>query len=121
MGIIHNSGDSATRRPLFCAVLPRCVALTARFLKPDRPEQRIKRGPFIPAHRRTNFLIADEIDIGMDKLTRLKFVNDFLPELNKIIPTIVLITPHGPEDFYVPHAREYLVTKKNGVSTMRVA
>lgn len=74
--------------------------------------------PFIPANRRANLLILDEMEIGLDRVTRDKFVTDFLPKLNEIIAHIVLITPQSSEDFYIPNAKEFIIEKRKGISKL---
>lgn len=69
--------------------------------------------PLIPSNRRFNFVILDEPDCHMDEQTRERFVQNMIPAIQEVIPTIVLITPFDTEyDFN----RKFNVVKKKGVS-----
>jgi hypothetical protein len=76
--------------------------------------------PFVPANKRLSFIIFDEIESGMDEQTRKLFVDEFLPKLQIAFPLIVLITPMSRKEFLIPEAKEILVTKENGVSTVSI-
>jgi DNA repair exonuclease SbcCD ATPase subunit len=66
----------------------------------------------VPASRRSNILILDEPDANLGQEMRDNFVK-FLPYLNKIVPHIIIITPHN---YQYPNARVFTVVKKNGWS-----
>ena len=74
--------------------------------------------PYIPASKRLNLLIIDEIETGMDEVVLSKILNEFIPELNRIISNVVLITPQSRETFNVPGAFELTIVKKNGISSI---
>lgn len=50
--------------------------------------------PLIPRNRRSNLIVLDEFEAGLDKPTRELLINKFLPALNKIVPHIIFITPN---------------------------
>lgn len=75
--------------------------------------------PFIPDNYRSNILILDEIESGFDASSQEKFINDFLPILNQVVPNIIMITPKSEREFYIPNATTMLVTKKDGKSTIK--
>ena len=50
--------------------------------------------PLIPRNRRSNLIVLDEFEAGLDKPTRELLVDKFLPALNKIVPHIIFITPN---------------------------
>jgi DNA repair exonuclease SbcCD ATPase subunit len=70
----------------------------------------------LPAHARTNIMILDEIDSGMDEEGRNQFINMFLPELNKVVPHIIVITPLMDE---YPDARNITVVKEGRWSRLK--
>lgn len=71
--------------------------------------------PLLPADKRTNLMILDEMDANMSEETRRLFATDFLPYLRKLVPTLFVVTP----DQRTPYpGRQLLVTKKNGVSSI---
>jgi DNA repair exonuclease SbcCD ATPase subunit len=76
--------------------------------------------PFIPAHARCNLVVLDEIESGLDKPSRTKLVNEFIPLLNTLVPNVVLITPNTEKFFPVPNAVTYLVQKKNNFSKVYI-
>lgn len=71
--------------------------------------------PMLPATRRSNFIVFDEMDANMSEETRKLFATDYLPWLNTMIPTVVVVTP----DTRTPYpGRNMLVTKQGAVSTL---
>jgi DNA repair exonuclease SbcCD ATPase subunit len=76
--------------------------------------------PFIPDNYRCNALFLDEVESGMDSSSQEKFVNDFLPILNQVVPNIFIITPKSEKEFYIPNSANYLVTKQGGKSTIKL-
>lgn len=74
--------------------------------------------PFIPPHKRFNFIIFDEIEAGMDIPSRRLFMEEFIPALQQVFSTIVCLTPKDKSEFFSPHAKELVVRKKNGVSRL---
>ncbi|QZE56400.1 hypothetical protein pEaSNUABM40_00206 [Erwinia phage pEa_SNUABM_40] len=71
--------------------------------------------PFIPAGRRTNFIVLDEPDNSCSPAVSEHIVNNFLPILKQIIPNVYWITPNGVEHF---SDNQWTVTKKNGTSVL---
>lgn len=74
--------------------------------------------PFIPPHKRFNFIIFDEIEAGMDIPSRRLFMEEFIPALQQVFSTVVCLTPKDKSEFFSPHAKEIVVRKKNGVSKL---
>jgi DNA repair exonuclease SbcCD ATPase subunit len=74
--------------------------------------------PLVPSERRTNFCVLDEPDAHMDPATRDRFATHFLPALQQIVPSVNLITPLPTE---YDSARELVVVKRDGVSTLKEA
>lgn len=71
--------------------------------------------PFIPANRRTNFIILDEPDNSCGPAVSEHIINNFLPILKQIIPNIYWITPNDVEHF---SNNQWTVTKKQGRSAL---
>jgi len=65
--------------------------------------------PLIPANKRTNILVLDEMTANMDEGGRDLFIQEFLPALNRVIPHIIVVTPTDEE---YPQAREFVAQKK---------
>lgn len=70
---------------------------------------------FVPAAKRSSLLILDEPTANFSEETTQAF-KELLPVLNKLIPTIVVITPKSKEVY--EGARNFTVCKANGVSTI---
>ncbi len=70
---------------------------------------------FVPHHKRSNVLILDEPDAAFSAETTEAF-KKLLPLLNKVIPSIVVITPRTAERY--PGAIEYTVVKEKGEARM---
>lgn len=67
----------------------------------------------IPSNRRSNLLILDEPDANLGPEMR-ENLKRFIPILNKIVPHIVIITPHT--DMRYEGARVFTVVKERGYS-----
>jgi DNA repair exonuclease SbcCD ATPase subunit len=74
--------------------------------------------PFIRASDRSSIIILDEIESGMDSISKTFFIEKYLPVLMKLVPYVIIVTPQSDKEFYIPNAIKYTVTKKNGVSSI---
>lgn len=74
--------------------------------------------PFIPAQRRANLCILDEMEANMDRLSRPLYASQFIPALTSIIPRVLVVTPLEAQEMHLPGAVEYRVAKKGGRSTL---
>jgi DNA repair exonuclease SbcCD ATPase subunit len=73
---------------------------------------------FVPASRRSNLLILDEPTAAMGAENLARFIR-FLPVLQTVIPTIVVITPLDPKDYSSITPQTFVVTKdRSGKSTI---
>lgn len=72
--------------------------------------------PLLPSDKRTNFLVLDEPTAHHDEVTRTLFRERFLPSICELVPHVFCITPN-PDD-YSSNSSEWLVQKKDGVSTL---
>jgi DNA repair exonuclease SbcCD ATPase subunit len=66
---------------------------------------------FVPSRKRCNLMIMDEPTANMSEENTKAFM-DLLPVLNKIIPSIIVITPRS-KDIY-PGATSWTMVKTNG-------
>lgn len=71
--------------------------------------------PFIPANRRTNFIILDEPDNSCSPAVSEHIISNFLPILKQIIPNVYWITPENVDHF---SNNQWTVTKKGGNSVL---
>ena len=67
--------------------------------------------PILPEKTRSNLVVLDEFEAGVDKTTREMIFDEYLPELNKIVEHIVFITPNEVEP---KRGRKVLVAVKEG-------
>lgn len=63
-------------------------------------------------------LFIDEMENGMDEHHLQRFTHRFLPQLQRYIPKIVVITPRSLKELYVQDAHEFKVVKKGKTSTL---
>lgn len=70
----------------------------------------------VPTSKRTNVVILDEMDAGMDTESTRMFYESFIPELKQIVPSVIIITPLGEQGFYFTPDYSYKVRKNNGTS-----
>jgi DNA repair exonuclease SbcCD ATPase subunit len=74
--------------------------------------------PLIPKKDRVNLVVLDEPTSHQDPKSRALFNERFLPVLREIVPCVYVITPHA--DDVSPDSGEWVVQKKDGVSTVKV-
>jgi len=72
--------------------------------------------PMIPIKRRMDTLILDEPETNMDPGMRRILTDTLLPQLNKIVPKIVVISPH--QSLVPAGARAFTVVKRGDQSTL---
>lgn len=73
----------------------------------------------LPLSSRCDTIMLDELEANSSKETRQRFVYDFLPELQRSVPKVVIVSPLNKDEFAVPCDREYSVVKKNAQSYLR--
>lgn len=66
--------------------------------------------PLIPAERRCNCVILDEMDANMSDPSKRLLAQDFLPYLNSLVPTVINITP----DNRTPYPGKVIFVEKKG-------
>lgn len=70
--------------------------------------------PLVPAHRRPNFMILDEPENSCGPATRQHILDNFIPVLKQVVPTIFWITPL---DVSFSNT-QWTVVKEGGYSTL---
>lgn len=73
----------------------------------------------LPSSSRCDTIILDELEANSTRETRQRFVYDFLPELQRSVPKVVIVTPLSADEFSVPCDREFTVVKKNAQSQLK--
>jgi len=76
--------------------------------------------PFIPESKRTNIVVLDELESGMDEVNLNLYLNEFLPRLQSVVPSVFIISPLSPSMVSISGARELLVVKKNNISSIQI-
>lgn len=70
----------------------------------------------LPNAHRFDTIILDELEANMDEKSIDRFVNSYLPELQKVVPNVIVVTPLSEKAMYIPANNKFVVTKRNGVS-----
>lgn len=70
--------------------------------------------PLVPAHRRPNFMILDEPENSCGPATRQHIIDNFIPVLKQVVPTIFWITPQEVSF----SDTQWTVIKEGGHSTL---
>ena len=69
--------------------------------------------PLLPSSARCNVLVLDEMDVNLDHALQDRYCNLFLPELQAVVPHVLVVTPF-PERY--PEGRHVTVERRNGTS-----
>jgi DNA repair exonuclease SbcCD ATPase subunit len=72
---------------------------------------------FIPKNKRLSLLILDEPESAMSPQYLERFMA-FLPVLNSVVPTILIVTPQSPDLYASLNPKFVTVVKKNGRSSL---
>ena len=72
--------------------------------------------PLIPKERRFNYIILDEFEAGISESGRYNLIEDFLPELTKLVDTVIFLTPNKVNES--PSRKVYTVVKEGNKSTL---
>ena len=68
----------------------------------------------LPNNMRFDSIILDELEANMDDTSKAKFVQDYLPELAKLVPNIIIVTPLSEKELFIPAAYHYKAVKRKG-------
>ncbi|QXV73946.1 DNA repair exonuclease subunit 2 protein [Rhizobium phage RHph_N46] len=76
----------------------------------------------LPNHMRCDTIFLDEIEANMDKNSRDRYVKDVIPELQRNVPKLVVITPLINGEMNIKADHDYRVVKehRNGVWSSRL-
>lgn len=71
---------------------------------------------FVPKKKRLNMIVLDEPTANFSRETTEAFTR-LLPYLNKVIPSVIIVTPDSEERYHGAH--EFTVVKVDGVASLR--
>jgi chromosome segregation ATPase len=78
----------------------------------------------IPASRRTNFVVLDEMDSHMDDACRDRFYTKYVPILKTVVPNVFVITPKSIDTMSSSNMSVFdkviTIVKKGGVSNVKI-
>lgn len=72
----------------------------------------------VPKQYRVDTMVLDEIEANMDDKSRDRYATEVLPELQKIVPKLVVVTPQISGELNVNPDFEYRVSHNAGVSSI---
>lgn len=72
----------------------------------------------LPDSMRCDTMILDELEANTDQISRDRFVYEFLPELARSVPKVVIVTPLNEKEMFIPADRNFQVVKKNAHSKL---
>lgn len=72
--------------------------------------------PFVPEQYRTDFVILDEMEAGIQESGRQLLTQGFFKALNSIVPKIIIITPMSTQEYYIESTKEYYLRLKNNIT-----
>ena len=72
----------------------------------------------LPSNRRMDTIILDELDANMDAFGRAKLIQDFIPELQKTVPKVVVVSPLTKKELGITPDRAFLVEKRRAKSQL---
>jgi recombinational DNA repair ATPase RecF len=74
----------------------------------------------LPDNRRCDTIILDEIEANMDMSSRHKMMKEFIIEVQKTVPNVVVVSPLTRQELGLQPDQAYRVTKRNAKSTLSV-
>jgi DNA repair exonuclease SbcCD ATPase subunit len=72
----------------------------------------------LPDNRRCNTIILDEIDANTDEHVRQRLMSDLLPEIQKTVPNVIIISPRSTKELFIQADRSYKVVSKGSRSKL---
>jgi len=69
--------------------------------------------PFIPEKYRTDFVILDELEAGIQESGRQLLTQGFFKVLQNLVSKIIIITPMSSQEYYIECNREYFLSLEN--------
>lgn len=74
--------------------------------------------PFIPEKYRTDFVILDELEAGIQESGRNLLTQGFFNVLKNIVSKIIIITPMSSKEYYIEANQEYYLRLKDNATVM---
>lgn len=74
--------------------------------------------PFIPEKYRTDFIILDELEAGIQESGRHLLTQGFFKTLLNIVPKIIVITPMSTQEYYIEANKQYYLRLKDNATVM---
>ena len=75
----------------------------------------------LPYNRRCDTIILDELEANLDDKYRHQVMKDFIPELQKTVPKVLIISPMLRKELGIVPDRAFTVEKRNNKSRLLVA
>lgn len=72
----------------------------------------------LPDNRRCDTIILDELEANMDAPSRHRMMRDFLQEVQKTVPKVIVVSPLTRQELGLTPDHAYIVTKKNAKSRL---
>ena len=72
----------------------------------------------LPSNRRCDTIILDELDANMDMPGRAKLIQDFIPELQKTVDKVIVVSPLTKKELGINPDRGFLVEKRRAKSQL---
>jgi hypothetical protein len=73
----------------------------------------------LPSRMLTDTLILDEMESNMDPINKARYLKEFIPYLQTIVPKVIVVSPLIGNELSLQPDRAYMVEKKNNVSTLK--
>lgn len=73
----------------------------------------------LPPSSRANTIVLDELEANSDDATRHRYVREGIPEVCKMVPQVVVVSPLDRKHLPVQCNREFVVHKRAGRSTLQ--
>lgn len=72
----------------------------------------------LPQNLRCDTMILDELEANLDANLRDRYTTEFLPELKKIVPKVIVVTPQVSGELNLTPDHQYRITNTNGISSV---
>jgi len=72
----------------------------------------------LPSNRRCNTIILDELEANLNQKSRHQMMQDFMPELQKTVPNVLIVSPLTTKELSLQPDRTYTVEKRNNKSKL---
>jgi len=72
----------------------------------------------LPSNRRCNTIILDELEANLNLRSRHQMMQDFIPELNKTVDNVIIVSPLSTKELTLKPDIAYIVEKRNNKSRL---